>query len=124
MGIKENYPKEMPAANSDEVNTIDEILFRPRAMLLANDKGFYTELNRSIWNYLGMKFSISGSHMNKQLLVSKLNNAGVKKETISAVLSVLEQCEMATYTDVSFENDASALLEKSEGLLRLLNDKV
>jgi hypothetical protein len=57
------------------------------------------------------------------LLVSKLNIAGVKKETISQVLSVLEQCEMAIYTNVSLENNAAALLERSENLLRLLNEK-
>ena len=112
------------AVNSDAGNTIDEILFRPRAMLLANDKSFYVELNRSIWNYLSMKFRISGSDMNKHLLVNKLNNAGLNQETTNVVLSVLEQCEMAVYTDVSFENDASDLLEKCESLLRLLNEKV
>ena len=121
---KRKYIMEISAVNADAGNTIDEILFRPRAMLLANDKGFYAELNRSIWNYLGMKFCISGSDMNKRLLVYKLDKAGVNKETTNTVLSVIEQCEMAVYTDVSFENDASALLEKSEGLLRLLNVKV
>ena len=121
---KKKYAMEISAANADAENSIDEILSQPRALLLANDKSFYAELDRSIWNYLGMKFHISGSDMNKHLLIYKLNNAGVKEETISEVLSVLEKCEMAIYTDVSFENDAAALIEKSENLLRLLKEKV
>ena len=115
---------EISVANAKAENSIEEILSQPRALLLANDRSFYAELNRSIWNYLGMKFHISGSEMNKHLLVHKLNNAGVKKETISEVLSVLEKCEMAIYTDVSFENDAAALLKKSENILRLLKEKI
>jgi BatD DUF11 like domain len=121
---KKKYAKEISVPDADAENFIEEILSKPRAMSLTNDKNFYAELNRSIWKSLGMKFNISGSDMNKHLLVHKLNNAGVKKETISEVLFVLEKCEMAIYTDVSFENDAAALLKKSENLLRLLKEKV
>lgn len=85
-----------------------------------NDK-FYEEMLHALWGYLSDKLSIPLSQLNRQNIVERLSEKEYSEETISSIVNVLDECEMARYTpdsstrmDSIYEEGAKAInnLEK------------
>ncbi len=82
-----------------------------------NDK-FYEEMLHALWGYLSDKLSIPLSQLNRQNIVERLSEKEYSEETISSIVNVLDECEMApdssTRMDSIYEEGAKAInnLEK------------
>ncbi len=73
---------------------------------------FYNETLVGLNNYVNEKLGIETAQMTKQTIVATLDEKGVKPETSSSFLQVLEQCEMAKYAPLSQGNNQE-IYEKS-----------
>lgn len=64
-----------------------------------NDKKlFYNEITRAYWAYLGNRLRIEPSLLSKDNIADKLRQRNVPEETISEVISLIENAEMGLYT--------------------------
>jgi hypothetical protein len=75
-------------------------------LLTKNDKeGFYNEMSRAIWGYLGDKLNIDPAKLSKENVQEKLVSRGVKTETISSLISLISTCELALYAPLGAANE-------------------
>ena len=61
-------------------------------------EAFYAELLRAMQTYLGDKFMIPASQLNRDNIIKALNERGAQQETVSEVIRIIDECEMARYT--------------------------
>jgi BatD DUF11 like domain len=94
-----------------------EILQPAYVMLPVENKMFYSSLHQCIWNYLQLKFKISGSEMNKESLVHILKEKNITGDVINNLLSVLAECEKGIYTNAEGNIDKKKLLENAKEVL-------
>ncbi len=71
-----------------------------RELAAANDRRFYDEAIRVIWGYLGDKFRIPTSNLNKEHIESALQAKSVDPATIASTINLLQQMEMALFSPV------------------------
>jgi len=81
------------------------------------DKIFYKELNRSIWNYFQDRLPGSAMNVNKSELAAILDRKGVKPELINKLMTIIHQCETGTYTNAEMNVDKSELVENMNVIL-------
>ncbi len=93
-----------------------EILKPAYLLIPAADKDFYSILHQSVWKYLAQQFNLSGSEMNKQVLHTKMKQAG-KPPVAAELIQILEHCEAGIFTNANMGEDKEALLGKVKGLL-------
>lgn len=68
-------------------------------MMQKNDKAaFYDAVLKALWGYIGDKLSIPVSALTRSNVSEELTRYGADEETISHIISVLDECEMARYT--------------------------
>jgi len=97
--------------------TVEEILMPVGSALNKEDKIFYKELNRSIWNYFQDRLPGSGRNVNKSELAAILDRKGVKPELINKLMTIIYQCETGTYTNAEMNVDKSELVENMKVIL-------
>lgn len=68
-----------------------------RLLEKGDNKGFYTELRRALWDYLENRLSLPGSSQTRQVLTQKLEARGVSKTSQEQLLQLLEASEIALY---------------------------
>jgi len=68
---------------------------------LGNQQAFYIALERALHNYLKAKLALKTSEMSKEKIKVLLKEKGVKPETSSSFIGILESCEFARYTPTS-----------------------
>ena len=85
-----------------------------------NKQEFYSELRKSILQYIGDKTHTDSASLTKTNIKSVLEKKNVSAEQIDTLLKLLDKCELALYapTDVSdMKNDmqqAQSWIEKSK----------
>jgi hypothetical protein len=63
-----------------------------------NDKaGFYDEVLKALWGYLGDKLNMPVSELSKDNISAKLSECGVSEELIQEALAIVGECEFARY---------------------------
>ncbi len=73
-------------------------------LIKSNDGSpFYAELSRALYKYLGDKLAIQQAEMSIDGTLSALSQRFVNGETLTALKSLLERCEMARFAPASFE---------------------
>lgn len=90
----------------------------------ADDKSFYTELDKSIWNYLGHIMNISGSEMNRNTLVSIMKEKKFGENLINDLTTILDQCEMGIYAEALIADNKQQLFDKAKVCLKAINEKI
>ena len=103
---------------ADIIPSVEEILTPARDFINASDKEFYVALQKVLWNYLGSRFDLAGSDMNKQVLAEKIKKAGIAGEITHPLFLLLELCETGIYTKVNLAEGKQELVNHSEGLIR------
>lgn len=89
-------------------------------LLTKNDKeGFYNEMSRAIWGYLGDKLNIDPAKLSKENVEDKLVSRGVKTETISSLISLISTCELALYAPLGAANE---MKQNYSGAMELMAD--
>lgn len=77
---------------------------------------FYEEMLRALWGYLSDKLSMPVSQLSRDNISATLSSKGYSEENAEAIVSVLDDCEMARYTpdsssrmDSVFERGVNAI---------------
>lgn len=83
----------------------------------ANYEAYYAELLRAMLSYLGDKFKIPASQLNRDNIQQVLIRAGASDEVRSQVIEVLDECEMARYTPSSSPENASEVFETAKHVI-------
>lgn len=74
---------------------------------------FYFLLHGLVWKFLGEKFQLSGSKMNKDLLASTMHERGIEAGNISELVSIIECCETGIFTGTDLASSREELFEKT-----------
>jgi hypothetical protein len=98
--------------------SLDDELQAAFDALRINDPGFYTILQKTTWNYLGKALNISGSMMNKDDLQRILSARKVNQEIQTEFFNLLNQCEIASFTQAELSISKKSMLFRIKELLR------
>lgn len=63
-----------------------------------NTRGFYEEMLRGLWGYLGDKLNIPASNLTKENVREKLLRRGVAVENVEKYVELITDCEYAQYS--------------------------
>ncbi len=102
--------------------SVEEILMPASQALDRENKIFYRELTRSIWDYFQDRFPDSNINMNKPDLASFLNRKAVKPELINKLMMILHQCETGVYTNAEMNSSKPELLQQSKQTLESIDN--
>ncbi len=78
---------------------------------------FYAELLRAMQTYLGDKFMIPASQMNREKIVGALGEHGASEETVGEVIRIIDECEMARYTPNLTSENADKIFESARSCI-------
>jgi hypothetical protein len=95
-----------------QLPTVDEILKPAYLLIPAADKDFYGVLRHSIWEFLGQRFGLTGSMMNKNLLKQQIETQTAGEKQAGPLLDILDQCEAGIFTNASLSGNKEELLLK------------
>lgn len=66
---------------------------------------FYAEMLRAMQTYMGDKFMIPASQLNRENIIKSLREHSASDKTVDDVIRIIDECEMARYTpDLTYEN--------------------
>lgn len=102
------------------VISVEELLAPAAMNIHADEKSFYSSLHQAVWTFLGTKLHLSGSGVNKENLVTAMQESHIKQEYIHDVQEILLQCEAGRFTHAIFTEDKTILLQKTRILLKEL----
>jgi hypothetical protein len=80
-------------------------------------KGFYGEVNRSVWKAISKKLDLPSSELNKQNCVRQLQLRGWDAPSIVSLENILTECEMNLYTPAYDTYNMQQLLRQAEWML-------
>ncbi len=83
---------------------------------------FYDELARALKGFIGDKLSIAPSGLISDTIAEKLLERGVPQETVTEVIDVLNDCEMARFTPSGSDDAMSDVLGRAEHAVKALQD--
>jgi len=123
---KKDQHEELEALNVpiDNPVLVEEILMPANSALNKENKIFYRELDRSIWNYFQDRFPDSGMNMTKSDVATLLNRKAVNPEFINELITIIHQCETGVYTNAEMNLNKSELLENATVILTLIDRNI
>ena len=68
---------------------------------IGNKDKFYDLIEKSIYNFLQVRFSIETNKLNKESISKQMISEGIANESIGVILKLVESCERARYSDSS-----------------------
>lgn len=68
-----------------------------KQMVLGNANGFYDEILKALWGYMGDKLSIPVSQLTKENISYALIERNVDEDIVTEVNGLLNECEFARY---------------------------
>jgi hypothetical protein len=74
------------------LNTAEKLLKKQ------DDKGFYAALTQAIVGYVGDRFNIETHAMTRDQLRAEMNRLQIAPETATAVIEIVDQCEIARFS--------------------------
>lgn len=120
---KENYNPDLVALNKRKANKLALKKLKQAAVFLKakDQKGFYNEVIRSLWDYVSLKLNIDPEHLSKDNINEKLLAQNVSEEIANEYTEVIKSCEMALYSSIE-TNQMKADFEKAKALIIKLED--
>ena len=92
-----------------------------RHHLAANQSDLFLEaLLRSLWGYIGNKFNLNLSELNRDSITDSLGSKGVEQETITGLIETIDSAEYLRYAPPIGDADFQALLHKAEEFIVLI----
>ncbi len=76
---------------------------------IGNKDKFYDLIEKSIYNFLQVRFSIETNKLNKESISKQMISEGIANESIEIILKLVESCERARYSDSSNNEMANDL---------------
>ena len=114
---KEEPVKEKLATIPEPVVSVEHLLQPVQFSLVADDGHFYSLLQKSIWDILGVQLKLSGSKMNKDDLYKAMREKNINEHQCKEILDILKECEAAAFTKAEFTNDKQQLLDRAKNVL-------
>ena len=62
-----------------------------------NQRGFYEEMLKALWGYIGDKLNIPSSNLTKENVREELVKRGVSPEAAQKYIDIIVECEYAQY---------------------------
>lgn len=93
----------------------------------ANAEGsplFFREIHQTIWAFLQQRFGFTGSEMNKQVVLSRMNDAGINSSISTQLMTILEQSEAGIFTNAIIDEDREVLLKTTKEVLENIDQAV
>lgn len=102
---------DMVAFNSRRADKIASKRFKHANLCMKkNDvSGFYTELLRALWGYMGDKLKMPTSELLRDNIRQKMESKGVNEEAINEFVDILDKCEFAKYSPEGGKQDMPAV---------------
>jgi len=95
---EENQPSEAELQYSQAKKVAIERLSSAKSLMnSSNDKVFYDEVIRSVWDYLKNKFGIANAEMDKPIIQKTLVENSVAESTTKGITDVISLCEIALF---------------------------
>ena len=90
-----------------------------------NDKaGFYDEVLKALWGYLGDKLNMPVSELSKDNISAKLSECGVSEELIQEALAIVGECEFARYAPTLSGSRVEDIYAKVDDLMDKLENAI
>lgn len=87
-----------------------------------NWDGFHEALSGALWGYLSNKLGIPVSGLLRDNIAEQLQHFGVNEATISDIISILDECEMARFTPQHDSAEMSVLYDKTASAIRQIEN--
>ncbi len=92
-------------------------------LMLHGDKSrFYEEVLKALWGYIEEKFNIPSGKLTRESVQRLLSENGVDQELISKFVGIIDDCEMARYSQSSIENNMNEIFEDSMNVIIAVED--
>ncbi len=85
---------------------------------------FYAEVSRALWGYLTDRLKIPPSDLNRETISSTLQQRAVSSDTISAIISTMEQCEFARFAPQSDSLQMEVVFKDTVQLVTKIEDQL
>ena len=103
----------------------DKRLKKAAGYMRSNDvAGFYDELLKALWGYVGDKLSIPVSQLGRENVQEKLSTRGVSEEIIKEFLTTLDDSEFARYAPGDPAENMDKHYKKSAEIIEKLEDSI
>lgn len=89
-----------------------------------NKQGFYNEVSRALWGYLGDKLNIDMASLSKDNVEEKLLARNVNPETISKLKGLLSTCDMALYAPIGGGDEMKQNYEVAMNLMADFEEEI
>lgn len=94
-----------------------------QAMKVADKEQFFQETSKALFGFISDKFLIPPGDLSRDNIQQKLLEKGIQPETITNVIKVLDQCELARFAP-SQALEMQTVYEQSLKLIQTLNQSV
>lgn len=96
-----------------------------KKMMQENDKaGFYDEVLKALWGYLGDKLSVPVSELSKDNIAAKLAERQVSEALIGECMSLIGECELARYAPALSHLPEAKVYDKADALMDRLENVI
>lgn len=85
---------------------------------------FYEELHKAMLGYVADKLGIPFAQLQKENIADELMAKGVAKETVDGVITLLDECELARYSQHSVDINMQDHYSKSINVISALEDSI
>ncbi len=86
--------------------------------------GFYDEVLKALWGYLGDKLSMPVSELSKDNITAKLSECQVAQELIDECLALVGECEFARYAPSLSHASEEQIYSKVDALMDRLENAI
>ena len=91
----------------------------------ASDKaGFYDEVLKALWGYLGDKLSMPVSELSKDNISTKLAERQVSEELVSECMALVGECEFARYAPSLSHSSEEDIYSRTAELMNKLENVI
>lgn len=85
---------------------------------------FYAEVSHALWGYLTDRLKIPPSDLNRETIATTLQQHSVSSDTISAIISTMEQCELARFAPQSDSFQMENVFKDTVQLVTQIEDQL
>jgi hypothetical protein len=90
------------------------------AIINNDQKKFYTEIQRVLWELAAAKSSVMPSELNKRNVTYRLRQASVSEDTIHDLVQIMDECEWLLYTPDAGSQNLEAMLDRAKSIFERL----
>ena len=104
-----NLPKRRELNKNEKINRVYKKIKKDLSgaeNAIGNKDQFYDLIEKSIYSFLQVRFSIETDKLNKESIKKQMISEGVHNENIEVILKLVESCERARYSNSS-DNEMS-----------------